>query len=284
MYFQEQHLSEFSTDMESKTPAENYLDMNKVSWNKRTDVHVDSEFYGNKSFINGRSSLNDIELPLLGDLKGKRVLHLQCHFGQDTISMARMGAKATGVDLSDKSVVKAKELTQLTDTDCEFVCCNVYDLPEHLDGQFDIVFTSYGTITWLPDLNQWAGVISHFLKPGGQFIFVEFHPYMWMYDDDMTELKYRYFNSGRIVEDEVGTYADKGSSITQDYVTWNHSMGEVVNSLLGKNIAIDSLNEYDYSPYDIFGGGVEFEPGKFRVAAFDDKLPMVYSIVATKKA
>ena len=268
--------------MENDPLSKNYLDLNKASWNNRTDVHVDSEFYDNKSFIKGRSSLNDIELALLGDLTGKKVLHLQCHFGQDTISMARLGAEVTGVDLSDKSIAKAKELTQLTHTNCEFICCNVYDLPEHLNCQFDIVFTSYGTIMWLPDLDKWAGVISHFLKPGGQFIFVEFHPFMWMYDDDMKGIKYRYFNSGPIAEDEVGTYADKKSSITQHYITWNHAMSEVVNSLLSKNLSIDSLKEYDYSPYNVFGGGKEFAPGKFRVESFGDKLPMVYSIVATK--
>lgn len=267
-----------STD---KTTAD-YLDVNKASWNKRTDVHVDSEFYDNQSFIKGRSSLNDIEIPLLGDLTGKKVLHLQCHFGQDTISMARMGAQATGVDLSDKSVDKARELTKITETGCEFVCCNVYDLPNHLDDTFDVVFTSYGTITWLPDLDRWASVINRFLKPGGQFIFVEFHPCMWMYDDDMKGIKYNYFNDGPIAEDEEGTYANKESAITQSYVTWNHAISEVVNSLIGQGLKINQLNEYDYSPYDVFAGGEEFESGKFRVAQFGNKVPMVYAVVAEK--
>ena len=132
-----------------------YLKINKESWNSRVDTHYNSEFYDNKKFIDGKSSLNDIELKLFPNLEGKTVLHLQCHFGQDSISLSRMGAKVTGVDLSDESISKAKKLASITNSDAEFICCNVYDLPNHLNGKFDIVFSSYGAICWLPDLNKW---------------------------------------------------------------------------------------------------------------------------------
>src|SRR5690606_22988486 len=165
-----------------------YLQINKESWNKRTEIHLVSEFYDVKGFLEGKSSLNPIELELFGEISGKSLLHLQCHFGQDTISLSRLGAKTVGVDLSDKAVEAARELAAKDGSDAEFICCDVYDLPDQLDEKFDLVFTSYGTIGWLPDLDKWANVISHFLKPGGKFVFVEFHPYIWMYDDDLNEI------------------------------------------------------------------------------------------------
>ena len=138
----------------------NYIEINKNSWNKKTDIHYDSDFYDNANFIKGQSSLNKIELDLLGDVKGKSILHLQCHFGQDTISLDRLGADSTGVDFSDKAIERAKELASLTNSDANFICCDIYELHQHLDKEFDIVFTSYGTIGWLPDLNKSARIVS----------------------------------------------------------------------------------------------------------------------------
>ena len=261
----------------------NYIEINRQSWNNRTDTHLKSEFYDMENFIKGKTSLNSIELDLLGDLKGKTVLHLQCHFGQDTISLNRLGAETTGIDLSNKSIESAKQIAKDTKSNATFICCNLYDLPNYLNKQFDIVFTSYGTIGWLPNLDTWAGIISHFLKPQGQFVFVEFHPVVWMFDNNFEKIAYRYFNSGAIVESESGTYADKTAAITQEYVMWNHGLSEVINNLIKNGLEIDSFNEYDYSPYDCFNKTVEFEPGKYRIEHLENKIPMVYSIVATKK-
>ena len=186
----------------------NYIEINRQSWNSRIETHIKSEFYDLDSFLKGRSSLNDIELNLLGDIKGKNVLHLQCHFGQDTISLSRLGAEVTGVDFSDKAIESARQIAKETGSNAKFICCDIYDLPNHLDEKFDIVFTSYGTIGWLPDLDKWAKVIANFLKPNGQFVFVEFHPVVWMFDDDFEKIAYSYFNTGAIVETENGTYAD----------------------------------------------------------------------------
>ena len=262
---------------------ENYIEINKQSWNKKTDFHIASEFYDNEKFIQGQSSLNDVEINLLGDINGKSVLHLQCHFGQDTISLTRLGAKATGVDLSDKAIGRAKELALKTESDTQFVCCDLYSLPDHLDGQFDIVYTSYGTIGWLPDMNKWASIIAHFLKPGGRFIFVEFHPVVWMFDDDFYHVKYSYFNVEPIIEMEEGTYADTNAPIKQECITWNHPISEVVNSLLKNGLEINSLNEYNYSPYDCFNNTIEIAPKKYRIEQLENKLPMLYSLVTTKK-
>ena len=153
-------------------PEHNYIEINRKAWNNRTDTHLNSEFYNQKGFLNGDTSLNEIELNLLGNIKGKSILHLQCHFGQDTISLERLGATVTGIDLSDKAIDSAKQIAKEIHSNANFICCDIYDLPNHLEKTFDMVFTSYGTIGWLPDLNKWAGIVSKFLKPKGQFIFV----------------------------------------------------------------------------------------------------------------
>lgn len=260
----------------------NYIEINRQSWNNRTDAHLKSEFYDLDGFRNGKTSLNTIELNLLGDIEGKTILHLQCHFGQDTISLSRLGANVTGVDLSDKAIESAIQIAIDTNSNAKFICCDIYDLPNHLDQKFDIVYTSYGTIGWLPDLDQWANVISKFLKPGGHFIFVEFHPVVWMFDDNFEKIAYRYFNSGATVETENGTYPDKKAPISQTYVMWNHGIGEVVNSLIKNGLTINTFDEFDYSPYNCFNKTIEFEQGKFRIVHLDNKIPMVYSLVTTK--
>jgi SAM-dependent methyltransferase len=260
-----------------------YIRINRQSWNNRVDHHLKSDFYDVQGFLNGKSSLKSIELELLGKVEDKSILHLQCHFGQDTISLARLGAKTTGVDLSDKAIQKARDLADFCNVRSSFICCDLYDLPDHLEEKFDIVFTSYGTVGWLPDLEKWAGIVSRFLKPDGQFVFVEFHPFVWMFDEDFREIKYNYFNSGAIIETENGTYADRNADLQLQYVMWNHSMGEVVKSLITSGLRIESLDEYDYSPYPCFKHVVETEPGKFRISHLSNKIPMVYAIRAIKK-
>lgn len=263
--------------------ANNYIEINRQSWNNRTETHLKSEFYNLEGFLKGETSLNSIELDLLGDVKGKSILHLQCHFGQDSISLSRLGAKVTGVDLSDKAIESARKIALELDADTEFICCDLYDLENHLDQQFDIVFTSYGTITWLPDLNRWGQLIEKFLKPNGRFVFVEFHPVVWMFDDHFDKIGYSYFNTAPIVETENGTYADKNAAITQSYVSWNHSMSEVLSGLLSNSLTLEAMREFDYSPYNCFNETVEFEPKKYRIKHLENKIPMVYSIVAKKK-
>jgi len=262
---------------------ENYLEINRQSWNNKVDIHLNSDFYNQQGFLEGKSSLNEIELPLFCDLNGKSVLHLQCHFGQDSISLSRFGAEVTGVDLSDKAIEKAREIAAKMKSDTTFICSDIYDLPNHLDQQFDFVYTSYGTIGWLPDLDKWAKIVSRFLKPKGKFIFVEFHPVVWMFDDDFKSIGYNYSNSGPITETFEGTYAEKSADLSQEYVMWNHGISEVVNSLISNGLELNSLDEFDYSPYNCFKHAIEFEPKKFRIKHLENKIPMVYAIVATKK-
>lgn len=261
---------------------DHYKKLNKEAWNNKVPVHVASDFYDVPSFLSGKNTLNEFELKLLGDVKGKSILHLQCHFGQDSISLARMGARVTGVDLSDVAIAKAKAFAEELNVDAKFVCCDVYDTANYVNEQFDIVFTSYGVVGWLPDLAQWAEVINKMLKPGGRFIIAEFHPVVWMFDNDFTTVAYNYFKDDAIVETESGTYADKESALTNTTVSWNHSLAEVMGVLLDKNLRVVSFEEFDYSPYACFNCVEEYMPGRFRIKQMGNKIPMVYSLMAEK--
>ena len=194
-----------------------YFDANKQLWNQRTAVHKDSSFYNLAGFKAGENVLTPIELNELGDVKGKTMLHLQCHFGMDSLNWARLGAVVTGVDLSDEAIKEAKQLNNDLGMNATFICCNVYDLKEHLNEKFDIVFTSYGTIGWLPDLNKWAEIISCYLKPGGIFYMADFHPVLWMFDDEFTHFQYSYENSEVIITESEGTYTDRDADIMGKY-------------------------------------------------------------------
>ncbi|QDO94714.1 class I SAM-dependent methyltransferase [Formosa sediminum] len=259
-----------------------YKAINKATWNAKTEIHYTSDFYDVEGFINGNSSLNAIELELLGNIKGKKILHLQCHFGQDTLSLARLGAAVTGVDLSDVAIKTANSLAKQLQLDANFICCDLYDLPNHLNDTFDMVYTSYGTIGWLPNLNRWAQLISKFLKPKGEFVFVEFHPVVWMFDDDFNKISYNYFKSDPIIETESGTYADRTTDMTLQSITWNHSLGEVLNSLLQYDLQLQTFKEFDYSPYNCFKHTVEVQPKQFRIKHLNAKIPMVFALKALK--
>ena len=262
----------------------NYIEINRELWNEKTKHHVTSAFYNmdNGSFLQGKSSLNNIELRLLGDAAGKEVLHLQCHFGQDTISLARLGAKATGVDFSEEAIRNARKLNEQLNLDAEFICCDIYSLPENLNKQFDIVFTSYGTIGWLPDMKRWALIVSRYLKPGGKFVFVEFHPVVWIFNSDFTMVEYSYFNKKAIIETITGTYADRNAPIEKQEIGWNHDLSEVLQNLIEAGLSIKSFNEFDFSPYNCFRDMVETEAGKFQIKGLEGKLPLVYGLTAEK--
>ncbi|PJJ59873.1 class I SAM-dependent methyltransferase [Hymenobacter chitinivorans] len=265
-------------------PPAAYLDLNRALWNARTGPHLTSDFYGVEAFKAGKSSLNQIELDLLGDVAGRRILHLQCHFGQDSLSLARLGAQVTGVDLSDAAIAAARQLSAEIGVAAEFICCDIHELPQHLpaDVRFDVVFTSYGVLGWLPDLPRWAALVSHYLRPGGRLVLAEFHPVVWMFDNDFTRLQYSYFNTGPIEETEVGTYADREAGIVHQSITWNHSLSEVIGSLLGQGLQLTSFREYDYSPYNCFAHTVAQPDGTFRIGPLGNQAPLVYSVVATR--
>ncbi|MFC2452399.1 MAG: class I SAM-dependent methyltransferase [Tannerella forsythia] len=259
---------------------DDFIEINQSSWNQRTQEHFESDFYNVKSFLEGKSSLNSLEIGLLGDVKDKKILHLQCHFGMDTISLARMGAKVTGVDLSDKSIEKAKYLADVTNCEADFICCNIFDLPNHLKTTFDIVFTSYGVINWYPDLNKWGEIVNHYLNEYGKFVMVEFHPVLWMFDTNFEKIESAYSrNDPFITISETYTNSNKKGSYKE--ITWNHGLSKIFQGLLCNDLQITNFEEYDYSPFNLFGNMTE-ENGKFRVANMEHLLPILFSIEAKK--
>jgi ubiquinone/menaquinone biosynthesis C-methylase UbiE len=263
---------------------QSYFEENKKSWNKRTAVHKDSAFYDLESFKKGKTSLNKIELEELGDVKEKNLLHLQCHFGMDTMSWAREGANCVGVDLSDVAIKLAREINAELKLDTEFVCCNVYDLKQHLDKKFDVVFTSYGTIGWLPDLDAWADIVTYFLKPGGVFYIVDFHPVLWMMDDELEKIKYDYFNTEIITEEISGSYSDRDAPIKSIEHGWNHPFSEIITALLRHDLQIAAFHEFSYSPYNCFKNLEQAQDGMWRIKGMNEKMPMMYSIKAVKSS
>jgi SAM-dependent methyltransferase len=259
------------------------FEVNKETWNTKVGFHAKSEFYDLESFRNGKSSLNKYELNALGKISEKKLLHLQCHFGQDTLSFARLGANCTGVDISDEGIKLAKHLNEELKLNAKFVCCNVLETSNYITEQFDVVFTSYGTIGWLPDLKPWAKMISERLKPGGFFYIVEFHPIAWMFDYTVSppKMKYGYQQKETIYEEYEGTYGDTNANMVSKEYGWNHSLGEVITSLSEAGLQIEYLNEYDASPYDIFPGLIKNEEGAFELS---NKLyPLIFEIKAYKK-
>lgn len=261
---------------------EEYFSANRDLWNQRTAVHLGSSFYNLEGFKKGETALTPVELKELGDVSGKSLLHLQCHFGMDSLDWARRGAKVTGVDLSDTAIEEARKLNTELGLDADFVCCNVLDTCEYVKGQFDIVFTSYGTIGWLPDLAPWARVVAEKLKPGGLFYLAEFHPVVWMFDDEFTRIAYSYENREVIVTENQGTYTDRNAAISGKEYSWNHSISEVLNALVDAGLRLTRFNEYMFSPYPCFRNTVETAPGQWEIRGMEGKLPMMYSVMAVK--
>ena len=259
-----------------------YFETNKATWNEKVTIHSKSDMYDMEAFKKGKNSLTSYELEALGDVNGKSLLHLQCHFGQDTLSWSRLGAKSVGVDLSDEGIKLAKQLNDELELDSEFVCCNVLDTSQYVKDTFDIVFTSYGVIGWLPDLKPWGKMIAERLKPGGTFYMVEFHPIVWMFDylDDKPIMKYGYMQDEAIYEEYKGTYANTDSKMVSKEYGWNHGLSEVINALTEAGLHIDYLNEHDESPYDVLPNLVKADSGMY--VTRDKLYPLIFEIKASK--
>lgn len=259
-----------------------YFRVNKATWNTKVKVHAKSDMYAMDAFMSGKTSLMNYELDALGNVSGKSLLHLQCHFGQDTLSWSRLGAKSIGVDLSNEGIKLAKALNAELDLNAEFVCCNVLDTAKYIEGVFDIVYTSYGVIGWLPDLKPWGKMIAKKLKKGGVFYMVEFHPIVWMFDylDNKPIIKYGYMQDEVIYEEYKGTYANQESKIISKEYVWNHGLSEVINALTKAGLQIEYLNEHNKSPYNVLPNLQETESGMY---VTKDKLyPLIFEIKATK--
>lgn len=244
---------------------------------------MESDFYSTQGVIDGADTLKSIEVNLIDDIKGKKVLHLQCHFGLDSFSLARRGAKVTAVDFSSVAIEKAKELNEKMELEVRFIESDVYALPEVLNEQFDLIFTTYGVLGWLPDMERWSKVIHRFLKRGGELILVEFHPVVWMFNYSFTEVEFAYTVMEAIVEELEGTYADTSAPLKNKSVGWNHGLSTIIQPLIDNGIEINNFEEHLYSPYPCFENVVELAPSQYHIKGLENKLPMVFAIKGKKK-
>jgi len=267
-----------------------YMNTNLRRWDELVPIHENSAFYDVQGFKNGKTSLFPIEMSELRGLTDKSLLHLQCHFGMDTLSLARLGANVTGVDFSEVAIASARALSDEIGQEASFLVSNVYDLPSVLKGpeSFDIVFTSYGVLCWLPNLVHWGQVINHFLKPGGTFYIVEFHPFAGIFYDenDATELTihYPYFHSANPVKSAaIGSYADRSAVLsTNTTYEWSHSLSDIINALISADLKIEFVHEFPYSVYSALPLMRKCPDGFWRLKDKKDSVPFMFSIKATK--
>lgn len=260
-----------------------YKKANKALWDHWAALHPSSEFYDNKSFVNHQMALNAIELDLLHEIKDKDVLHLQCHFGQDTISLKTLGAKSiTGLDFSSEAVNQARKLAEACGVQASFIQRDVLEVDPALVNSFDFVFASYGVVGWHPDAKAWMDAAFTYLKPGGKLLLVDFHPVLWILNEDFKEVKYPYFNAGVIKEERNGSYASPEAKKMVNY-TWNHSISDLVKPIVDHpERSMVYFNEYDWSPYEIFEA-TEKVPGHYQIKGKEGLFPLVYAIKAEKK-
>ena len=273
---------------EALADSDGYQAVNRAMWDERAGINYRSEFYDVEGFRAGGARLRPYEIDELGDVAGKDLLHLQCHFGLDTLSWGRLGARVTGVDFSEQAIAQARELSSELGEPASFVCCDVLDLPAHLEGDFDVVYTSYGVLGWLPDLNRWAQVIAHFLRPGGTFYITELHPFVWPFDDrdGVTDLRvhYPYFpRETPLLFPVQGSYADREAHVEQTVeYCWPHSIGEIVTVLAAAGLRIEFLHEWPFLVWPL-PFLVEHPDQTWRLPAdVTGEIPLMFSLKATR--
>lgn len=264
---------------------EQYFRANRKSWDQLADLHRDAPFYDLAAFKEGKERLRSIELAELGNVTGKSLLHLQCHFGLDTLAWARHGALVTGVDFSDRAIALARSLSRELDIPATFHRSDIYDLPAMLSGAFDIVFTSYGVLHWLPDLSRWAQIVAHFLKPGGIFYIVEDHPTFRIFRtkagaEFRAERPYFFDAEPEKVVDRKSYAGVEGQSRT--IYIWNHGMGEILNALVGAGLHIDFLHEFPFAARAKFPFMVQGDDGWWRLPERHGTIPFLFSLQARK--
>jgi SAM-dependent methyltransferase len=267
-----------------------WLALNRAMWDERVPIHVASAFYDVDGFLAGNSTLRAFELEEMGDVAGLSLVHTQCHFGLDTLSWAREGAIVTGIDFSEAAIDQARALAAECGIDARFLLSDVYSLPEKLDEQFDIVFTSYGALNWLPDIPRWAQVAAHFVRPGGSFYVVEFHPFVGIFDDrpgvDDLRVIYPYFPLDEPLSfDDDGTYADLTAHLeNRRTYEWPHPVSEVVSALIDAGLRMEFLHEFPFTSYPQLPIMEPAEDGRYRLSKHDGSVPLLYSIKAAKPA
>jgi len=273
--------------------VDEYREANRALWNAWTRINLRSELYDVEAFATGRGrDLDPIARAGPGDVRGKSLLHLQCHFGMDTIRWAKHGATVTGVDFSEEAVTAARALAARMRAPATFVESDLYDLPANLTGRFDVVFTSHGVLGWLPDLERWAQVIAHFLAPGGVFYIVEAHPLLQIFDDRVAEpalrLLYPYFHGPEPVrEEKAGCYSTPEAPITSVEHVWLHTVSDLINALVRAGLRITAFDEYPFMGWRFFpwmergADGWWHLPEDARLPLGRGSLPLMFSLKAT---
>ncbi|MFL5645382.1 MAG: class I SAM-dependent methyltransferase [Chloroflexota bacterium] len=268
------------------------FDANRSLWEVWTRIHAAGEYYDLEGFKAGGVRIRPYEIELVGEVTGKALLHLQCHFGIDTLSWARLGARVTGADISPSAVELARSLaTELGFPDARFVESNLYDLPSALEGEFDVVYTSRGVLGWLPDIRAWAKVVSHFVAPGGTFFITEAHPVLNVFENEGVapgelRLAYPYWeHEAPLTFAVTGSYADTEAEVGDETEhSWDHGLGEIVTALIDAGLVIETLVEHPYLEWKVDflvddGQGRWVLPADTR-----GELPLMFSLVARKPA
>ena len=245
-----------------------WLETNRANWDERVPIHVSGGFYDVGSFKAGQERLRPFEIEEVGDVAGKDLLHLQCHFGIDTLSWARRGAKVRGLDFSAPAIEEARKLAAELGLDAEFVEANVYDAVEALDRHtFDVVYTGLGALNWLPDIERWAGVAASLVRPGGFLYVSEFHP----------------FQPEPTIWDEPGTYADLDAETVHNRTyEWNHTLADVVSAVISADLTLEFLHEHDHTLFPRWPFLEKTGFNTYRLPEGRPRLPLMYSLRARK--
>ena len=274
---------------------EDYREVNRLTWDERAPAHAASPDYAVQRFADDPRHLSDVvrfDLPRLGDVDGLRGVHLQCHIGTDTVSLARLGARMTGLDFSAPALAEARRVAQLAGVGVDFVESDLYGAVDALgEGQFDLVFTGIGALCWLPSIDRWADVVARLLRPGGRLFLREGHPVLWALDDerddDLLVLAHPYGETEQpSVWDTDGTYVETDREFRHTRtLEWNHGLGEVVTAVLDHGLRLTSLVEHDSVPWEALPGRMErVELGEWRLRDRPERLPHTYTLQAVKPA
>jgi SAM-dependent methyltransferase len=272
-----------------------YRAVNRLNWDERAPAHARSPDYAVDRFLHDPAYLSHVvrfDLPLLGDIRGQRAIHLQCHIGTDTVSLARLGARLSGVDFSPAALEQARRLASATGAEIDFVEADLYDAADALGGErFDLVYTGVGALCWLPDIERWAAVVTELLAPGGRLFVREGHPMLWALDDSREDrllaLEHPYFEREEpVVFSEGATYVQTDTVFLQNTThVWNHGLGEVMTALLARGMRLTGLVEHDSAPWDALPGQME-EVGdrEFRLAERPWRLAQTYTLQAIRES
>ena len=265
--------------------AGEWRELNRAHWDERVPIHFEGDFYDVAGFLAGRSSLQPFELDELGSVAGLTLVHPQCHFGLDTLSLAREGARVTGIDFSGAAISAARGLAARAEMEAEFIQADVYDAAAAVGGRrFDIVYTGNGAINWLPDIERWAAVMASLLAPGGRFYMIEIHPITEVFGDEELVIERSYFQSGPWLWDEPGTYADLTAPTSHNRtVDWHHPVGDVLSALLGAGLTIELFHEHDYALYPRWPFLERAEDGSYRMPEGRPTIPLMYSLRAVRR-